>query len=76
MVTLEQILQQYFNVKKPFLKTPKKVNGETEYFTRRGGKAFDNLNALLWDLTTIGVISQKAVETAVNELDHISKIEG
>lgn len=74
MTTLEEILQNYFGVKKPFLKTPKKLNGETEYFTRKGGKAFDSLNALLDDLASIGVLSQKAVEIAVNELDSISKI--
>lgn len=76
MVTLEQILRDTFDVKKPFLKTPKKINGETEYFTRRGGKAFDKLCGLLDDLAGLGVLSQKAVEKAIDELDHISKIDG
>lgn len=61
-VTLEDILQRYFRCSKPFLKNPRKTHdGEyTEYFTRRGGKAYEQLVALIEDLSALGVLRNRA----------------
>lgn len=70
--TLEEILQQYFHCSKPFLKNPRKTHdGEhTEYFTRRGGKAYDQLVALIGDLGALGVLRNNP-ESIINQLDTI-----
>lgn len=73
-ITLEGILRDHFGCDNPFLPKPKKRNGETEYFTREGRQAFDRLNALLGDLSALGVLSEKTVEKAQDELDHILDI--
>lgn len=70
--TLEEILQQYFHCSKPFLKKPRKKNsGEyTEYFTRRGVKAYEELVALIGDLGVLGVLRDNP-EGIINQLDAI-----
>jgi len=75
MPNLEEILQRYFRCNKPFLKTPKKINGgeDTEYFTRRGGKAYGQLVALIEELEAIGVINDAA--GAIEHLDTIVRSE-
>lgn len=70
-ITLEGILMDHFGCDNPFLPKPKKKNGKTEYFTREGRQAFDRLNTLLGDLAALGVLSEKTVEKAQDELDHI-----
>lgn len=70
-VTLEDILQRYFRCSKPFLKKPRKMHdGEyTEYFTRRGGKAYEQLLALIGDLSALGVLKNRA--ESIIQLDAI-----
>lgn len=71
-VTLEDILQRYFRCSKPFLKKPRKTHGGeyTEYFTRRGGKAYEELVALIGDLGMLGVLRDNP-EGIINQLDTI-----
>lgn len=71
MTTLEEILQQFFHCKKPFLKTPKKIDGGeyTEYFTRSGAKAYEKLTVLLEKLEGIGVIKNAGL--AIEEINNI-----
>jgi len=70
--TLEEILQQYFRCSKPFLKNPRKMDGGeyTEYFTRRGGKAYEQLVALIKDLGVLGVLRDNP-EGIIDQLDVI-----
>ena len=70
-ITLESILRDHFGCDNPFLPKPKKRNGETEYLTKEGRQAVDRLNALLGDLAALGVLSEKTIEKAQDELDHI-----
>lgn len=71
-VTLEDILQRYFHCSKPFLKNPRKMHGGeyTEYFTRRGGKAYEELVALIGDLSALGVLRNNRAEIII-QLDAI-----
>lgn len=70
--TLDEILQQYFRCSKPFLKNPRKIDGGeyTEYFTRRGSKAYEELVALIEDLGVLGVLRDNP-EGIINQLDVI-----
>ena len=70
--TLEEILQQYFRCSKPFLKNPRKTHGGeyTEYFTRRGGMAYDQLVTLIDDLGVLGVLRDNP-EDIIDQLDVI-----
>ena len=71
-VTLEDVLQRYFHCSKPFLKKPRKTHGGeyTEYFTRRGGKAYEQLVHLIGDLSALGVLRDNRSETII-QLDAI-----
>ena len=75
MITLEEILQTHFRCKKPFLKKPKRYADYTEYFTKKGGKAYDSLTLLLEDLAVLGALPRNVVEKAIDELDAIVRYE-
>jgi hypothetical protein len=63
MKTLEEILQEYFNCKKPFKKNEK--------LSESGWKAYGKLTKLIHDLGTLGVI--KSADNVVESLDYITE---
>lgn len=75
MKSLDEILQEYFNCNKPFLKKRKlipTIDGERyEYLTQSGARAYGKLTDLLYDLAALGVISLSVANDAVEELDSI-----
>lgn len=74
-MTLEQILQNYFNCNKPFLKTPKRIpaneyrNEHNEYLTIAGINAYGELIGLVYDLGEL--IDGFNAEDVVGQLDSI-----
>lgn len=59
-MSLEKILVEFFQCKKPFLKEPKvicKDDYETqyEYMTSHGSRAYEKLVKLIYDLGDLGV---------------------
>ena len=68
--SIENILQKYFNCKKPFLKNP--YYDEQELFsvtmTKNGSKNYGKLISLLY---SIGNITQINVNNIVDKLDSI-----
>ena len=68
--SIENILQKYFNCKKPFLKNP--YYDEQELYpitmTKNGSKNYGKLISLLY---SIGNITQIDVNNIVDELDSI-----
>lgn len=71
MKTLEEILQEYFNCKKPFLKHPYFDEKERApiTFTQRGSAAYSQLISLLYDISDLTGIG---VEHIIDQLDSIS----
>ena len=61
MMTLEKILQVYFNSKNPLNK-----NGN---FTEAGSRAYGNLTSLIYDLSGLIEID---VHEIIEQLDHIA----
>lgn len=61
MKTLEEILQEYFNCKKPFNKNEK--------LSVSGWSAYGKLTKLIYDLGTLGVIEN--TDDVVESLDYI-----
>lgn len=61
MMTLEEILQKYFNCVKPFQK-----NGD---FTIKGSKSYEELITLLYE---IGKLTNSPMEHIVKKLDEIT----
>ena len=80
-MTLEEILQQFFGCKKPFLKTKRVVGhcpgGEPdyEYMTESGARAYENLVNLLYALGPLLEMSDE-VHRMVSTLDEITTIDG
>ena len=74
-MSLEQILQNYFNCNKPFLKTPKRIpaneyrNEHNEYLTTTGNNAYEKLIGLVYDLGEL--IDGFNAEDVVEQLDDI-----
>ncbi len=59
-ITLEGILQKYFDCKKPFLKRKRLVSVEGgykryEYMTQEGIKAYEKLIDFLYDCNSLGI---------------------
>lgn len=61
MKTLEEILQEHFNCKKPFNKNEK--------LSVSGRNAYGKLTKLIYDLGTLGVI--ESADDVVESLDYI-----
>lgn len=69
--TLETILQDYFGVKRPFLKTPERHwDGMDRYLSRAGEKAYGRLVSLLYDLEDI--LENFSASEIIEELDQIA----
>lgn len=62
MITLEEILQKYFNCKRPFNKNEK--------LSESGWSAYGKLTKLVYDLGALGVIED--ANDVVESLDHIT----
>lgn len=77
--SLEDILVEYFGCKgSAFLRNPKKIDeGNYEYFTESGFKAYQKLLLLLDDLFTLGVFEDTDVdvEDVTQALDEIVRQE-
>lgn len=71
MKTLEEILQEYFNCKKPFLKNPYYDDKELSpvVFTESGSRAYSELIGLLYDVSHVTGID---VNDIVDQLDSIA----
>ena len=69
--TLESILQNYFNCKKPFLKNPYYDEEERApiTMTANGSRAYSKLIHLIYD---IGSVTGRDVNHIVDELDSIT----
>lgn len=71
MLTLEEILQKYFNCSKPFLSKRKVIGHESdgtpcyEYFTKSGGAAYEQLVDLIYALEKldVGINANDVIET-------------
>lgn len=74
MKTLEEILQEHFHCKKPFLVRPKKLGGGAKrHLTLDGEKAYAKLYSLLLDLAHIGAFEGGAfcADDITDKLDSI-----
>lgn len=71
MKTLEEILQQDFNCKRPFYKNPTyDANGNREHLTVSGGKAYDKLIDLFYQVGALTEMKSE-VNEIVERLDEI-----